>query len=167
MAVAAPERTGAGLCLGWEGAPGPRLGAANQARPGPGAAGAPRAHWQARPGASDSAARSAPGTPPRRISGLPATALGSPPGSDCWAAGRSPRAPLLHPPLNPPLPPNRPPEGGKRATWLLWEQGTRMFIGLRPPTPPQNWRGAGTWPPRFLVLGVLEIFYLFTPSADT
>lgn len=71
--MAAPGPAGAGLCLGWEGAQGPRLGAANQARPGPGAAGAPWAHWLARPGAGDSAPRGAPGTP-RRISWLPATA---------------------------------------------------------------------------------------------
>lgn len=46
--AAALERTGVGLYLGWEGAPGPGLGVANHARPGPGAAGAPGAHWLAR-----------------------------------------------------------------------------------------------------------------------
>lgn len=147
--MAAPEPAGAGLCLGWEGAPGPRLGAANQARPGPGAAGAPWAHWLARPGAGDSAPRGAPGTP-RKISWLPATArprellqpsrgLGSPPGS----VDRSSSAPLQHPPLNPPLPLNHPPAGGKRGTWLLWEQGTHPFTGLCPPYHPKTGEGRG------------------------
>lgn len=146
---AAPEPAGAGLCLGWEGAQGPRLGAANQARPAPEQLARPgRIGWRARapatalrvghPGHREGSAGCPPQPGPVSSCSL-AEALGSPPGS----VDRSSSAPLQHPPLNPPLPLNHPPAGGKRGTWLLWEQGTHPFIGLCPPHHPKTGEGRG------------------------